>query len=144
MNESFHVVERVLESGRAKAFIKGLVNLEVNLRQAGFFKGRGWVYGKGFQRPASMPTPYAWGPMILSVQKSKVMGSEADLYEIGLCTMGQFGVDYADIWLGRFRRGDVMCIVKSLEARLNNLPHDINYNGLDRLLRQEVRELGFA
>ena len=136
---SFQLAEAVLSGGSAREFITSLTNPQVKLLQMGFFKGRqildGQLYGKRYPRPASMSTPYAWGDMILSVQVSKRESATNRLYEIGLCTMGQFGADYPDIWLGQFLHTEVLRAVSAAMAVLDSLPPDVTYDQLDKLLR---------
>jgi hypothetical protein len=77
--------------------------------------------------------------MALTVQTTD---AQRGSFEIGLCTMGQFGVDYPDIWLGRFPGHNLIAAVKAAIGVLENAPQTKpTYDVLDRDLRAATKHL---
>jgi len=89
--------------------------------------GLGWLYDFGFEKhptreglvgkhyPRPWPTPYDYGPITLEAHRQ-----EDGKWDVGVCTMGQWGYDYPDIWLGSVRPHMLLPVIKRLLPVVKN------------------------
>lgn len=143
MSEASQLADALLE-GKASDFIKNLRDPEPQLLKMGFARflrrAESIIYYTKYPRPSGMPTPYTWGDMALVVYRSAI-AVLSPLYELGLCTMGQLGTDYPDIWLGRYPAYEIIQRTSAAMEVLAELPDDTTYDQLDHLLRTAVNKV---
>lgn len=134
------IVNELLSGAAAKDWIKNRFTPEMWLHRSGFEleHRHGIHHYRKFSRPESMPTPYAWGDLVLDVYYSKATDRKRwPVFELGVHTMGQFLADYPDIWLGQF---SYHTIVEAARRAVDVLQdrEGLTYDELDSRLRAAV------